>query len=145
MCHVTRPATRLALTALCLVSLAACTSGKGASTGNGNGADRPAVTLASVEPGQFNSSRAGSPISVTTLRTMDERQVAATFGRPVFQREDGGVVRLLRFQSDACDLDLFLYSSGGVWQVRHADARDRQLRTLPVDRCAGSVAAQKRA
>jgi hypothetical protein len=50
----------------------------------------------------------------------------------------------MRFRSDACDLDLFLYSTGGNWQVRHAEARDRALRTLPVDRCAGSVSAQKR-
>jgi hypothetical protein len=75
---------------------------------------------------------------------MDERQVAGTFGSPVFQREESGVVRLLRFRSDACDLDLFLYATGGHWQVRHAEARDRTLRALPVDRCAGSVSAQKR-
>jgi hypothetical protein len=130
--------------ALSLASLSACTATSSSRNGS-NGADRPAVTLASVEPGQFNSSRAGSPIALSTLKTMDDRQVAATFGTPVFQRDDSGVVRLLRFRSDACDLDLFLYSTGGSWQVRHADARDRQLRSLPVDRCAGSVAAQKRA
>ncbi|HJQ56810.1 MAG TPA: hypothetical protein VJ890_07880 [Vineibacter sp.] len=102
------------------------------------------MTLAGVEPGQFSSSRPGSPIPLATLKTMDERQVTATFGNPAFQRDESGVVRLLRFKSDACDLDLFLYSTAGTWQVRHADARDRLLRTLPVDRCAGSVAAQKR-
>jgi hypothetical protein len=140
-----RHATRLVILALCLASATACTATTSSRNGgSGNGTDRPAVTLASVEPGQFSSGRPGAPIPLTTLKSMDDRQVAATFGNPVFQRDDNGVVRLLRFRSDACDLDVFLYSSGGSWQVRHADARDRQLRTLPVDRCAGSVAAQKR-
>lgn len=137
---------RLVLAALGFVTLAACTatSGNGGGSRGGDGADRPAVALASAEPGRFESSRPGTPIPLTTLRTMDDRQVASTFGRPVFQREESGVVRLLRFKSDACDLDLFLYSTGTGWQVRHVDARDHTLRNLPVDRCAGSVAAQKR-
>ncbi|HKU99482.1 MAG TPA: hypothetical protein VJR58_29590 [Vineibacter sp.] len=102
------------------------------------------MTLTSVEPGRFESSRPGTPIALATIKTMDEGQVASTFGRPVLQRNEGTVARLLRFRSDACDLDLFLYSAGGTWQVRHAEARDRALRTLPVDRCAGSVSAQRR-
>jgi hypothetical protein len=94
--------------------------------------------------GRLESGRPGTPIPLATLKTMDDRRVAATFGNPVFQRDDNGVVRLLRFRSDACDLDLFLYAAGGAWQVRHAEARDRTLRAVPVDRCAGSVAAQRR-
>jgi hypothetical protein len=124
-----------------VVSLTACTGG--GATG-GSGAERPALALASVEPGRFESGRPGTPIPLATLKTMDDRRVAATFGNPVFRRDDNGVVRLLRFRSDACDLDLFLYAAGGAWQVRHAEARDRTLRTVPVDRCAGSVAAQRR-
>ncbi len=133
---------RVMIVALSVVSMTACTSGGG--DGGTSGGDRPAVTLTSVEPGRFDSSRPGTPIPLATLKTMDERQVTSTFGRPVFQRDEGGVARLLRYRSDACDLDLFLYSNGGTWQVRHAEARDRSLRTLPVDRCAGSVSAQKR-
>jgi len=133
---------RVMIVALSFVSMTACTGAGG--DGGGSSADRPAVTLTSVEPGRFESSRPGTPISLATIKTMDERQVGSTFGRPVFQRDESGVARLLRFRSDACDLDLFLYSNGGSWQVRHAEARDRTLRTLPVDRCAGSVSAQRR-
>jgi hypothetical protein len=140
-----RPPLRVALVAFSLVSLNGCLGfGGGGGGGGGNGDDRPAVALTSVEPGHFESSRPGTPIPLATLKTMDERQVASTFGRPVFQRDENGVARLLRFRSDACDLDLFLYATGSSWQVRHAEARDRSLRTLPADRCAGSVAAQRR-
>ncbi|TXL73085.1 hypothetical protein FHP25_23115 [Vineibacter terrae] len=131
---------RVIAAALGVFLLTACTGGGG----GGDGGDRPAVTLTSVEPGRFESSRPGTPIPLATIKTMDDRQVAGTFGRPVFQRDESGGARLLRFRSDACDLDLFMYSAGGSWQVRHAEARDRSLRTLPVDRCAGSVSAQKR-
>ena len=132
---------RVVIVALGFVSMTACTSAGGDGSSS---ADRPAVTLTSVEPGRFESSRPGTPIALATIKTMDEGQVASTFGRPVLQRNEGTVARLLRFRSDACDLDLFLYSAGGTWQVRHAEARDRALRTLPVDRCAGSVSAQRR-
>jgi hypothetical protein len=139
----TMPPLRAALAAPSLALLAACTSA-GAGNGDNNGGDRPAVALASVEPGRFDSSRPGTPIPLAAIKSMDERQVAGTFGKPVFQRDEGSVARLVRFRSDACDLDIFLYAAGGTWQVRHAEARDRRLRTLPVDRCAGSVSAQKR-
>jgi len=139
-----RPLLRVAVVALSLGSLTACMGFGGSDGGGGSGDDRPAVTLTSVEPGRFDSSRPGTPIPMATLKTMDERQVGSTFGRPVFQRDENGVARLMRFRSDACDLDLFLYVTGSTWQVRHAEARDRSLRTLPVDRCAGSVAAQRR-
>jgi hypothetical protein len=51
----------------------------------------------------------------------------------------------LRYQSDACVLFVYLYRRGGTaWKAEYADAYDLQLRPLPVDQCAGSVAAQKR-
>jgi hypothetical protein len=128
---------RRAALALCFLSLAAC--GGDASGGR----TVSSYSLTSADPGVFRSSNSGQPIPLDSLRGMDERRVAQTFGRPVFSREDGPS-RLLRFRSDACDLDLFLYQAGGGWQVRHAEARDPNLRTLPVDRCAGSVAAQRR-
>lgn len=134
---------RAALAASAAVSLTACLGG-GDDGGAGNGGSRPAVSLSSVEPGRFDSGRPGTPIALSAIKAMDDRQVAATFGAPVFQRDESGVAKLLRFRSDACDLDLFLYMSGSSWQVRHAEARDRSLRTLPVDRCAGSVSAQRR-
>lgn len=128
---------RLAALAFCALSLAACV------TDSSGGRSVSQYSLSSAEPGVFTSSKSGQPIPLESVRGMDERRVAATFGRPVFTREDGPS-RLLRFRSDACDLDLFLYQAGGGWQVRHVEARDPRLRTLPVDRCAGSVAAQKR-
>lgn len=128
---------RLAVLALCAFPLAACVSD------SSGGRTVSQYSLTSAEPGVFASSNAGQPIPLETVRGMDERRVAQTFGRPVFTREDGPS-RLLRFRSDACDLDLFLYQTGGGWQVRHAEARDPRLRTLPVNRCAGSVAAQRR-
>jgi hypothetical protein len=128
---------RRAALALCVLSLAAC----GGDASGGRTVSQ--YSLTSADPGVFRSSNSGQPIPLDSLRGMDERRVAQTFGRPVFSREDGPS-RLLRFRSDACDLDLFLYQAGGGWQVRHAEARDPNLRTLPVDRCAGSVAAQRR-
>jgi hypothetical protein len=128
---------RLAALALCALPLAACVSD------SSGGRTVSQYSLSSAEPGVFTSSNSGQPIPLESVRGMDERRVAQTFGRPVFTREDGPS-RLLRFRSDACDLDLFLYQAGGGWQVRHIEARDPRLRTLPVDRCAGSVAAQKR-
>jgi hypothetical protein len=128
---------RLAALALSALSLAACVSD------SSGGRTVSQYSLSSADPGVFASSNSGQPIPLETLRGMDERRVMQTFGRPVFTRDDGPA-RLLRFRSDACDLDLFLYQTGAGWQVRHVEARDPRLRTLPVDRCAGSVAAQKR-
>jgi len=128
---------RLAVLALSGLSLAACVSD------SSGGRTVSQYSLSSADPGVFASSNSGQPIALESLRGMDERRVMQTFGRPVFTREDGPA-RLLRFRSDACDLDLFLYQAGGGWQVRHVEARDPRLRTLPVDRCAGSVSAQKR-
>jgi hypothetical protein len=128
---------RPAALTLCALGLAACT------TDASGGRTVSQYSLSTAEPGVFTSSNSGQPIALETLRGMNERQVEQTFGRPVFTRADGPS-RLLRFRSDACDLDLFLYQAGGGWQVRHAEARDPRLRALPVNRCAGSVAAQKR-
>ncbi|QQS10664.1 MAG: hypothetical protein IPK81_13475 [Rhodospirillales bacterium] len=130
-----RPLSAATLT-LCAV-LCAC-------TGGGEQADRPTIALASATPGTFSSSRPGTPIPLETIKTMSDQQVLSTFGRPVFERAEGPSAKLVRFRSDACDLDVFLYASGGGWQARHAEARDPALRSLPVDRCAGSVAAQRR-
>ena len=90
---------RFAALALCALSLAAC---DGDSSG---GRSVSQYSLSSAEPGVFASSKSGQPIPLESLRGMDERRVAQTFGRPVFTREDGPS-RLLRFRSDACDLDL---------------------------------------
>lgn len=128
---------RLAALAFCALSLAACVSD------SSGGRSVSQYSLSTADPGVFSSSNSGQPIALDTIRGMDDRRVAQTFGRPVFTRDDGPT-RMLRFRSDACDLDLFMYQTGGGWQVRHVEARDPRLRTLPVDRCAGSVSAQKR-
>ena len=42
-------------------------------------------------------------------------------------------------------LFVYLYRrNGGAWKAEFADAYDLKLRPLPVDQCAGSVAAQKK-
>ena len=75
---------------------------------------------------------------------MDEQQLTATFGAGVLDRKDGPA-RAMRYQSDACSLFVYLYRRGGTaWKAEFADAYDLHLRPLPVDQCAGSVAAQKR-
>ena len=48
--------------------------------------------------------------------------------------------RVLRYSSDGCVL--FVYVNGT--QAQYADAYDPQMRPIPTDQCAGSVAAQKR-
>ena len=70
---------------------------------------------------------------------MDERQLTATFGLPKLDRRDAST-RVLRYSSDACVL--FVYVNGT--QAQYADAYDPQMRSIPADQCAGSVAAQKR-
>ena len=75
---------------------------------------------------------------------LDEAQLAAMFGTGVLDRKDDPA-RAMRYQSDACSLFVYLYRRGGTdWKAEYADAYDLQLRPLPVDQCAGSVAAQKR-
>lgn len=128
---------RLAALAVSALSLAACVSD------SSGGRTVSHYSLSSAEPGVFTSSNAGQPIPQQTVIGMDERQVTRTFGRPVFDAKDGAT-RVTRFRSDACDLVLYQYQTGNGWQVRRVEAVDRRLLTLPVDRCAGSVAAQKR-
>ncbi|MBM3642948.1 MAG: hypothetical protein FJX02_01200 [Alphaproteobacteria bacterium] len=124
---------RAALLALCL-PFAACTGES----------EPPRYSLGNSEVGVFRSTNAGSPISAERIRGMSDRDVLQTFGAPALDRKDEPA-RVLRFQSDACTLFVALYREGGAtWRARHADAFDPQLRPLPVDQCAGSVAAQRR-
>jgi hypothetical protein len=120
--------------ALCslAVLLAGCVSDSGS----------PSTGL--YEKGVFNSRNPGSPIALDRIKGLDETQLAALFGAGVLDRKDEPA-RALRYQSDACQLFVFLYRrDGSVWKVEYADAYDLQLRPLPVAQCAGSIAAQKR-
>jgi len=120
-----------ALSALALV-LAGCASGSGSQTSS------------LYEKGVFSSRNPGSPIPLDRIKGLDETQLAALFGAGVLDRKDDPA-RALRYQSDACQLFVYLYRrSGTAWKAEYADAYDLQLRPLPVDQCAGSVAAQKR-
>jgi hypothetical protein len=101
-------------------------------------------SLVGGEKGVFQSRNAGSPIAMDRIKGMSEQDVLATFGAPVLDRKDDPA-RVLRYQSDACTLFVSMYRTGGTaWQARFADAYDPLLRPLPVEQCAGSVAAQKR-
>jgi hypothetical protein len=96
------------------------------------------------EKGVFSSRKPGSPIPLDRIKGLDEMQLTTMFGAGVLDRKDDPA-RALRYQSDACQLFVYLYRrSGTAWKAEYADAYDLQLRPLPVDQCAGSVAAQKR-
>ena len=96
------------------------------------------------EKGVFSSRNPGTPIPLDRIKGLDETQLAALFGTGALDRKDDPA-RALRFQSDACQLFVYLYRRNGTaWKAEYADAYDLQLRPLPVDQCAGSVAAQKR-
>jgi hypothetical protein len=99
----------------------------------------PQYSLAGGETGVFRSANPGRAIPVSQIKGMDERQIAATFGAPKLDRRDASS-RVLRYSSDACVL--FIYVNGT--QAQYADAYDPQMRPIPTDQCAGSVAAQKR-
>jgi hypothetical protein len=104
----------------------------------------PRYSLGGGETGVFSSANPGRPIPLERIKGMDEQQLATTFGAPVLDRKDGPA-RVLRYQSDACTLFVSLYgTSGAAPRASFADAYDLHLRPLPVDACAGSVAAQKR-
>jgi hypothetical protein len=104
----------------------------------------PQYSLAGGEKGVFSSRNAGSPISLDRIKGLDENQLAALLGAGGLDRKDDPA-RALRYQSDACVLFVYLYRRNGTtWQAEFADAYDLQLRPLPVDQCAGSVAAQKK-
>ena len=99
----------------------------------------PRYALGSGETGVFRSANPGKPIPLAQIKGMDERQLTVTFGAPRLDRRDAAT-RTLRYNSDACTL--FVYLTGG--RAEFADALDPQMRPLPPDACAGSVAAQKR-
>jgi len=99
----------------------------------------PRYVLGTGETGVFRSANPGRPIPLSQIKDMDERQLTATFGTPKFDRRDAAT-RTLRYHSDACTL--FVYLTGD--RAQFADALDPQMRPLPPDQCAGSVAAQKR-
>ena len=99
----------------------------------------PRYSLAGGETGVFHSANPGRPIPLSQIKGMDERQLAATFGMPKLDRRDAAT-RTLRYSSDACTLFVYLTSD----RAQFADALDPQMRPLPPDQCAGSIAAQKR-
>ncbi len=99
----------------------------------------PRYSLGSGEAGVFRSANAGRPISLDRIKGMDERQVMATFGKPDLDRRDAAT-RTLRYHSDACTLFVYMTNE----RAQFADALDPQMRPLPLDACAGSVATQKR-
>lgn len=100
----------------------------------------PNYTLSEGEEGVFTSANAGKPIPAASIKGMTERQVIATFGAPQLDRKDA-TTRVLRYQSDACTLFVFVSAD----RAQYADAYDPKMRRLaPADRCAGSIAAQKR-
>src|ERR1700761_8836892 len=99
----------------------------------------PRYALSSGEAGVFRSANAGRPISLATIKDMDQQQVIATFGKPDLDRRDAAT-RTLRYHSDGCTLFVYLTND----HAQYADALDPQMRPLPLDACAGSVATQKR-
>ena len=116
-----------------LLLLAGCVTG-----------NEPQYSLAGGEKGIFSSRNPGTPIPLDRIKGLDENQLAALFGAGVLDRKDDPA-RALRYQSDACVLFVYLYRrSGTVWRAEFSDAYDLHLRPLPVDPCAGSVAAQKK-
>ena len=81
----------------------------------------------------------GAVTPVSQIKGMDERQVLETFGKPDLDRRDAAT-RTLRYHSDGCTLFVYLTNQ----HAQYADALDPQMRPLPLDACAGSVATQKR-
>jgi hypothetical protein len=103
----------------------------------------PQYSLSGGEKGVFSSRNPGTPIPLDRIKGLDETQVAALFGTGALDRKDDPA-RAMRYQSDACQLFVYLYRRGGTaWKAEYADAYDLHLRPLPVDQCAGSVSAQK--
>jgi hypothetical protein len=104
----------------------------------------PQYSLTGGEKGVFSSRKAGAPIPLDRIKGLDETQLVALFGAGALDRRDDPA-RALRYESDACVLFVYLYRKGGTdWRAEFADAYDLHLRPLPVDQCAGSVAAQKK-
>ena len=104
----------------------------------------PQYSLTGGEKGVFTSRNAGTPIPLDRIKGLDETQLVSLFGGGMLDRKDDPA-RALRYQSDACILFVYLYRRNGTtWRADFADAYDLHLRPLPVDQCAGSVAAQKK-
>jgi hypothetical protein len=101
--------------------------------------ETPRYSLSAGEVGVFRSANAGRPIALASIKGMDERQVLETFGKPDLDRRDAAT-RTLRYHSDGCTLFVYLTNQ----HAQYADALDPQMRPLPLDACAGSVATQKR-
>src|SRR5436190_24312972 len=99
----------------------------------------PRYALGTGETGTFRSANPRRPIPLSQIKGMDEGQLAAAFGAPKLDRRDAAT-RTLRYSSDACTLFVYLTSD----RAQFADALDPQMRPLPPDQCAGSIAAQKR-
>jgi hypothetical protein len=100
-------------------------------------------SLGTGEKGVFSSRNPGSPIPADRIKGLDEPQLVALFGAPQLDRKDGPT-RVLRYKSDACTLFVSMYQRDGQFRAEFADAYDTQLRPLPTDQCAGSIAAQKK-
>src|SRR5665213_3309288 len=77
----------------------------------------PQYSLTGNETGVFRSTNAGRPIAVSEIKAMDERQLTATFGPARLDRKDAAS-RVLRYQSDACTM--FVYLSGS--RAQYVDA-----------------------
>lgn len=101
--------------------------------------EQPHYALGTSETGVFRSANPGRPIPLTQIKGMDEHQLTATFGKPRLDRRDAAT-RTLRYASDGCTLFVYLTND----RAQFADALDPQMRPLPTDACAGSIAAQKR-
>jgi hypothetical protein len=82
----------------------------------------------------------GSPIALDRIKGLDENQLAACW-HGALDRDDPARVALPVGRLRAV---VYLYRKGGTAQAEFADAYDLHLRPLPVDQCAGSVAAQKK-
>jgi len=101
--------------------------------------EAPRYALGTGETGVFRSANPGRPIPLTQIKGMDEGQVMTTFGKPDLDRRDAAT-RTLRYHSDGCTLFVYMTNE----RAQFADALDPQMRPLPPDQCAGSIAAQKR-
>ena len=104
----------------------------------------PQYSLTGGEKGVFTSRNAGTPIPLDRIKGLDEAQLAATVRhrRARSQGRSGPrhALPVRRLQP----VRLSLPPGRHPWKAEYADAYDLQLRPLPVDQCAGSVAAQKK-
>ena len=71
------------------------------------GSNDPDYALSGGEKGVFSSANAGRPIPLVQIKGLDEHQLVTLFGRPQMDRRDAAT-RVLRYQSDACTLFVFV-------------------------------------